>query len=255
MTTHSKQDDRAENYRRIADPATYRDQGPGERPQGEVPRQDETTAVPFPAVRDGQRPVAHFDDTARNPEDDAEYAEVRQRERFGGINWGAGFFGWLVVAGMAAVLTGVASAVVMVLDETLDVIPPQAQSDPRAMAIVVAAVVLTIVMLAYFAGGYVAGRMSRFDGGRQGAAVWVTGLLLATLSVGVGLVLGSQYGVLDRVPLPSLPVPSETVGIAAAAGAVVALLGSLLAAIGGGKVGCRYHSKVDAFGYDGYVDD
>ena len=34
----------------------------------------------------------------------------RQREEFGGINWGAVFFGWLVAIGLAAILIAILSA-------------------------------------------------------------------------------------------------------------------------------------------------
>jgi len=35
---------------------------------------------------------------------------ARQREEFGGVNWGSAFFGWLVSVGMAAILLGLLSA-------------------------------------------------------------------------------------------------------------------------------------------------
>src|SRR4051812_16155196 len=35
---------------------------------------------------------------------------ARQREEFGGINWGASFFGWLSAAGLGAILAGIVSA-------------------------------------------------------------------------------------------------------------------------------------------------
>ena len=35
---------------------------------------------------------------------------ARQREEYGGINWGAAFFGFLVAVGMAAILLGILSA-------------------------------------------------------------------------------------------------------------------------------------------------
>jgi hypothetical protein len=38
---------------------------------------------------------------------------------------------------------------------------------------------LVILALAYFCGGYVAGRMARFDGARQGIGVWLWGLIAA----------------------------------------------------------------------------
>ena len=35
---------------------------------------------------------------------------ARQREEFGGLNWGAAFFGWLVAIGVASLLTAILSA-------------------------------------------------------------------------------------------------------------------------------------------------
>src|ERR687893_191830 len=35
---------------------------------------------------------------------------ARKREEYGGLNWGAAFFGWLVAIGMAAILTAIVSA-------------------------------------------------------------------------------------------------------------------------------------------------
>src|SRR3954466_11674513 len=35
---------------------------------------------------------------------------ARQRDEYGGTNWGAAFFGWLVATGLAALLTALVSA-------------------------------------------------------------------------------------------------------------------------------------------------
>jgi hypothetical protein len=108
------------------------------------------------------------------------------------------------------------------------------------------------VMLAYYAGGYVAGRMSRFDGGRQGMATWAIGLIVTVALALAAVVLGDEYNVLEQLHLPALPVGDETL----ATGGLIALaaiaVGSLLAAIVGGKLGERYHKKVDRVGF---VDD
>ena len=108
---------------------------------------------------------------------------------------------------------------------------------------------LVVLVISYFAGGYVAGRMSRFDGGRQGLGTWAIGLVVTILLAGAAVILGDQYNVLDQLNLPSLPVGDETL----ATGAIIALaaivLGSLLAAMTGGKVGERYHKRVDRAGF------
>jgi len=184
-----------------------------------------------------------YDDTDTYREQDP---EEQQRERFGGVNWGAGFFGWLVAVGMAVLLTGVASGVAVTLNRTVDAVSTTVESQPRTAALVAGVALVAVLMLAYYSGGYVAGRMSRFDGGKQGAGVWVTSLLLTMLAAGFALFLGAELDVVSSVDLPSLPVPADSSGPVALVAAVGALLGSLLAAVGGGKVGCRYHSKVDA---------
>jgi hypothetical protein len=175
-------------------------------------------------------------------------AEVLQRTRFGGANWGAGFFGWLVVVAMSVLLAAAATAAVVALDRTGDVLPTGADGSTNG-GVWAAAVVLGILVLSSFSGGYVAGRMSRFDGGRQGVVVWVIGLLLTGAVVGLGLLLGPQVDLPDRVDLSAWQLPTSVTGLAVLAAVVVALVGSLVAAVLGGKVGCRYHRKVDAAAY------
>src|SRR5829696_7457800 len=45
-------------------------------------------------------------------------ARARQRDEYGGINWGASFFGWLVAVGLAALLTAILAAAGAALDLT-----------------------------------------------------------------------------------------------------------------------------------------
>jgi hypothetical protein len=175
-------------------------------------------------------------------------AEVLQRQRFGGPNWGAGFFGWLVVVAVAVLLSAAAATAVVALGATDDVLATDA-GRPTDAGIAAAAALLGIVLVSYFLGGYVAGRMSRFDGGKQGVAVWVVGLLLTGAGVGLGLLFGPQAGLPDQLDPSSVePVTTSSV-VTALATAGVALVGGLLAAVLGGKLGCRYHRKVDAAAY------
>ena len=60
-------------------------------------------------------------------------------------------------------------------------------------------------MIAYYAGGYVAGRMSRFDGARQGFGVWLFGLVVTLVVAAAGAILGDQYNVFDKLNLPRIP--------------------------------------------------
>src|SRR3954449_9868711 len=113
-----------------------------------------------------------------------------QRARFGGIKWGAAFFGWLSANGLAVVLVALLSAAGVALGlangvDTAD--EAVAQADTVGLGGGIA--VLVVLFLAYLAGGYVAGRMSRFDGTRQGVAVWVIGLIVVLLLAVAGVIL------------------------------------------------------------------
>jgi len=118
------------------------------------------------------------------------------------------------------------------------------------VSIVGGAILLLILGLAYFAGGYNAGRLSRFDGGRQGIGVWVIGLLITLLLAAAGAIFGSEYNVLQRLDLPRIPIDEGSLATGALIALAAIVLGTLLAAFLGGKAGERYHKKVDRAGYD-----
>jgi cytochrome b subunit of formate dehydrogenase len=167
------------------------------------------------------------------------------REKFGGFNIGAAFFGWLVAIAMAIILTSLVGAIAAGIGSTTGVTQTQAQREAGTVGLTAGIILVVVLLLAYYTGGYVAGRMSRFDGGRQGLAVWLIGLLVTILAVVLGVVFGAQYNILDRVSLPRIPIPTDQMTLAGIITAVVILVGTLLAAMFGGKVGHRYHDKVD----------
>jgi hypothetical protein len=177
-------------------------------------------------------------------------AVAAQHDRFGGIKWGAAFFGWLSANGLAVILVALLSAagVALGLAQNVDT-ADEAVDQATEIGIGGGIAVLVVLFLAYLAGGYVAGRMARFDGARQGLAVWLVGLIVVLLLAAAGALLGAQYNVLEQLNLPRIPVDegSLTAGAAIALAAVVIL--TLLAAMGGGKAGERYHRKIDRFGY------
>jgi len=171
--------------------------------------------------------------------------QQRRKEEYGGFNLGAAFFGWLVAIGVTILLTGIVGAVLAAVGSQYSVSQREATNAADTAGIVTAVILLVILLIGYFAGGYVAGRMSRFDGGRQGAGVWVIGLLV-TIAVGIlGAIAGNEYDLLRRVDLPSLPISSDEATVGAIITLAVIVLGTLLAAILGGKAGQRYHTKID----------
>ena len=180
--------------------------------------------------------------------DTARDVRARQREEFGGINWGSAFFGWLVAVGMAAILLGLLSAAgtAFGLSEVSD-----AEAEANADTIGIAGGILLILVLAaaYYCGGYVSGRMSRFDGGRQGLAVWAIGLAVTIVLAVAGALFGAEYNVLERLSLPRIPVEEGSLTAGAAIALVAVVVATLVAATGGGKTGERFHHKVDRAGY------
>lgn len=182
--------------------------------------------------------------------DESELVAKRQderRERFGGTNWGAGVLGWMVAIAMTVLLAGVAGALAAAVGNESNVTTQQLADNAATTGITAAIVVVVILGIAYYTGGYVAGRMSRFDGAKQGMAVWVVGLVVTLVAGAVGYAFGNEYDVLDRVDLPSLSVQWDELGTGGLVTAVAVLIVTLLAAVAGGTVGRRYHKKVDSF--------
>jgi hypothetical protein len=241
----------ADRFRRFGrDDAPATDNGGGVATDTDERGDTQDPAPPPPATGNGIGNGATATTTRRTTAGDAvvldREARLRQRDEFGGINWGASFFGWVVAIGIGVLLTAIVSAAGAAIGLTD---ANTAKSNADTIGIVGGALLIAIAVIAYYAGGYVAGRMSRFDGARQGFGVWLIGLLVTLLVAAAGAILGDQYNVFEQLNLPRIPVSTSdlTTGGAIALAAIV--LGSLLAAVLGGKVGQRYHRRVDRAAY------
>lgn len=178
---------------------------------------------------------------------------AQEKEQFGGMKFGSAFFGWLTATGMAVLLTALAAAAGTAFGVATTTDPAQAADEAAAEATtigIVGAVVLAVILfVAYYCGGYVAGRMARFNGAKQGLAVWLWAVVIAILVAVLGLVAGSQFDVLSQLnSFPRIPVNEgelTTTGVIALVAVVLITLGG---AILGGLAGMRYHRKVDRAG-------
>ena len=175
----------------------------------------------------------------------------RQRERFGGIKWGSAFFGWLSALGLAALLSGILVGAGVALG--LSTSDAETAGSAETIGLGGGIALLVVLAIAWFCGGYVAGRMARFDGARQGVGVWAWTLLAAFVVAGLVAVGGSDYDVFERLNLPRLAVGDSTLTSGGAITGAVAILVTLLAAVIGGKVGERFHRRVDRVATDEYV--
>ncbi|MGB3830109.1 MAG: hypothetical protein WA962_15175 [Ornithinimicrobium sp.] len=177
----------------------------------------------------------------------------REKEEHAGIKVGSAFFGWLTATGMAVLLTALlaaaGTAVGVATDTSVDQATNTATADPSTVGVVGAIVLAVVLFIAYYCGGYVAGRMARFDGAKQGLAVWLWAVFIAVVVAVLTVVAGDQYNVLSQLnAFPRIPVAEgdlTTAGIITIA--AIALI-TLLAAVLGGLAGMRFHRKVDKTG-------
>jgi amino acid transporter len=172
---------------------------------------------------------------------------ARQQEEFGGVSWGSAFFGWLVSVGIAAILVGLLSAAGAAFGFS-DVSDAEAEANAETIGIVGALLLLVVFGVAYYFGGYVSGRLSRFDGARQGLAVWGIGLAATILLAAAALVFGEEYNIYERLNLPRIPIDEGDLTLGAVIALVCVLLGTVVAAAVGGKAGERFHRRVDRVG-------
>src|SRR3954454_24363128 len=206
----------------------------------------ETGSRSATSVVENGRPSATRD-SAPPAREQVEEMQQRQREEFGGLHWGSAFFGWLVAVGIATLLTALLSAAGAAVGLT-QASTQDATKNADTIGIVGGVLLLVIVLVAYYAGGYVAGRMARFNGPKQGLAVWIIALAVTIVLAVAGAVLGAQYNILSKLNLPRIPIGEGTLTTAGVIALVAVVLGTLLAAIAGGKAGTHFHRKIDRAG-------
>jgi len=172
-----------------------------------------------------------------------------QREEFGGMKFGSAFFGWLAATGMAVLLTALVAGAGTALGYTsgVNTTNPTA-GEVQSVGLVGGIALLAIIFLAYFCGGYVAGRMARFNGFRQGVAVWLWAVIIAIVVAVLATAAGARYNVLARLNLPRIPINEGTLTTAGVLTALGLAAVSLVGAILGGLAGMRFHRRVDRAG-------
>lgn len=202
--------------------------GPGSRPEADDARDRPGPRTP----RDLQRDVV----------------AAEQRE-FGGMKFGSAFFGWLAATGMAALLTAVLA--VLGAQAWLTRSAPGAGQDPQLLGVLGLVLLALVLFASYFCGGYVAGRMARFSGAKQGVAVWLWGILVAVVLAVVAVVAGDRFDVADDARgVLRLPVGEGEATTGGVVTLVAGLLITLVGAVLGGLAGMRFHRRVDRAGIE-----
>jgi hypothetical protein len=149
--------------------------------------------------------------------------------------------GMLVALGAVALVMAALGAVGSQLGLDVDGI---STSDWRTAGIAGAAVAAGVLFLAFFFGGYTAGRMSRRAGTKHGLLVFLLTAVVVAGVAGLAAWLGDTSEVTSALDDSGVPRDANTwsdIGIGAAIAAGVAmLLGSVL----GGSRGDRWHGRL-----------
>ncbi len=171
---------------------------------------------------------------------------TQEKAEFGGIKFGSALLGWLTTVGTIVVLAAILAAIASGLN--LD--SNTSSSDLKGVGLGAAIALLVVLFLGYLAGGYVAGRMARFHGVRQGLGVWLWGVVIAVALSITAAIVGSQSTILVQANLPQIPFTSSGFTWQAILALVAVLLVTLLGAILGGLLGMRFHRRIDRFAAD-----
>lgn len=161
------------------------------------------------------------------------------RARFGGVDIPATLAGALAALGTAVLLAGILAGV--------GTYGYQLGIDNAEEKLTAGGLIggLVTLFLAFLVGGWVAGRVARYDGGRNGLLTAVWFLLLAAITAGLGAWAGDEYDVFRNVNLPQWFDRDALTGAAIGTG-LLALAVMLGAGYLGGRLGERYHREADS---------
>jgi uncharacterized membrane protein len=187
--------------------------------------------------RRGQAAAAPDGVRVTNVTDDVGVEEARSR--FGGVDIPATIAGALAALGTAVLLAGLGTAAGS-FGYQLDV-------EGAAEELTVAGLIggLSALVLAFLVGGWVAGRVARYDGGRNGLLTALWFVLLAAAAAALGAWAGEEYDVFRNVNLPQW-FDSDAFEPAALATGLLALVVMFAAGWIGGRLGERYHRRADS---------
>jgi hypothetical protein len=180
--------------------------------------------------------------------EEAEEREDRLRDMYGGVDWLASFLGFVFAIVLGAAFSTVAGLLLVPFGLTPDLSGGQI----GASGITGLALLGVLIFLTYFFGGYVAGRLARFDGGRNGAMVLVWTFIVVLILALAALVFSgflpdaAAEGIANLVG--RIVSTARSLAGAGVVGMVTALAAVLIALLGGflgGRLGSRYHTQID----------
>jgi hypothetical protein len=180
------------------------------------------------------------------PDRDDEVVRVEARERFGGISVGGVLSGTLAAIAATLLLGGLVGAAIGGIAYETGV--EDANGDQLTVGSLIAGIV--VLLVAFAIGGWVAARIARYDGVRNGTAVAVVFLVLGALLAGLGTWAEQEYNVLGAAELPNWFdrwFTDDQVTIGAVISGIAAVIAMFAGAMLGGLWGERFHRSADRY--------
>jgi heme A synthase len=161
------------------------------------------------------------------------------RDRFGGLDIPAGLVGALTALASVGILATLVGAVIGTIGS-----PDNLTRDAQELPIWSLAAGVGVLFVSYLIGGWVAGRMARYDGARNGFTTGIWTLLFVAAFAGLGAWIGAEYNGLFHITRPdwfSWDALTWESLIAIGAGVLAVFLGGTI----GGMWGEHYHRRAD----------
>lgn len=172
------------------------------------------------------------------------YGEVW--ERYSGGDIPATLGGLLAAIGTFIFVSGLTTAGAGNIAYQVGVLGDDGAVEELSIAGALAAV--AVLFASFFVGGWVAARMARFDGPKNGllVALWMTALVVIFGALGIWF--GNEYNAFAQVNLPDWVSQWDNPDVSVAAGlfASVALLSTFAGGFLGGLVGENYNARANA---------
>ncbi|MEX2586791.1 MAG: hypothetical protein WD602_02185 [Actinomycetota bacterium] len=159
----------------------------------------------------------------------------------GGVSAWSVLSGTLVAFGAFIVIAAIVGSILAASGVAERGINPQ---DMQAAGVGSVIGLVVAQFLAYLWGGYTAGRMARGSGALNGILVAITALVVVVILAGVVALIGPQSGI-ETPDLQTFPLPPGEMNNLATWGGVGVLVAMLLGSGLGGKMGARWHTKME----------
>ena len=162
-------------------------------------------------------------------------------ERFGGVDTPSAIAGMFTALGVLVFLSSLLAAWVGNLTYQVNLLDPDGVL--QEFEVVAFIVLVVVVFVAFFFGGWAAGRMARIDGGINGVAAAAWMLFLIVVFAAVGAFVGAEFNAFGQAGMPDWisQLDAEDIAVGAGVATIVLLLIMFFASWLGGRAGETYH--------------